>query len=186
MSRNSDPFHLSMLARSVRGSVRLLGAGIRFFGIDAGPLKRKCHFQSSRWLSQEAAGRTWEDRLILQNPHNNIPKHIAALVGRDLHLIKSHPLAIIKQKIVKVCGSPTSDATRQTCWTLGHLFFNHVALLVNCFLCHFGLLYSHITHQSPARRGLIPSCTEQEQNPRCTRTSQTNLTLSHSSPIKRA
>eukprot|EP00285_Hemiselmis_virescens_P016275 CAMPEP_0173389046 /NCGR_PEP_ID=MMETSP1356-20130122/11208_1 /TAXON_ID=77927 ORGANISM="Hemiselmis virescens, Strain PCC157" /NCGR_SAMPLE_ID=MMETSP1356 /ASSEMBLY_ACC=CAM_ASM_000847 /LENGTH=407 /DNA_ID=CAMNT_0014346097 /DNA_START=9 /DNA_END=1231 /DNA_ORIENTATION=+ len=44
-------------------------------------------------------GGGWEERLIVGGPHNNIPPHIAALVGRDLHLQPNHPLSIIKKKI---------------------------------------------------------------------------------------
>merc|ERR1719258_160116 len=38
-------------------------------------------------------------RYLIDHPENNVPPHIAALVGRDLHLIENHPIFIIRQKI---------------------------------------------------------------------------------------
>jgi hypothetical protein len=90
-----------MLARSIGGTARLCLVGTQFLQSPCKSKKWSWDSQASRMLSQASNQATWEDRLILQNPQNNIPPHIASLVGRDLHLINSHPLAIIKQKIVK-------------------------------------------------------------------------------------
>mmetsp|Transcript_116646 Transcript_116646/g.212164 ORF Transcript_116646/g.212164 Transcript_116646/m.212164 type:complete len:614 (+) Transcript_116646:88-1929(+) len=46
-----------------------------------------------------------ESRFIVDNPGNNVPPHIAALVGRNLHLKGAHPLGIIKNKIAEYFNS---------------------------------------------------------------------------------
>ena len=40
-----------------------------------------------------------KSRYCTDHPENNVPPHIAELVGRDLHLIENHPIYIIRQKI---------------------------------------------------------------------------------------
>ena len=39
------------------------------------------------------------DRYCVDHPNNNIPNHIAALVGRGLHTKEDHPIGIIRSKI---------------------------------------------------------------------------------------
>lgn len=38
-------------------------------------------------------------KLCIDHPNNNVPKHIAELVGRDLHLQPNHPIGIVRKKI---------------------------------------------------------------------------------------
>ena len=38
-------------------------------------------------------------RFITGHPKNNVPPHIAALVGRNLHLDPNHPIGIVRKKI---------------------------------------------------------------------------------------
>jgi hypothetical protein len=99
----SNPY---MLGRSIGGNARLCLVGTPFMQSPCRSKKWSWDCQASRRTLSQASNRTWEDRLILKNAQNNIPPHIASLVGRDLHLINSHPLAIIKQKIVKASYFP--------------------------------------------------------------------------------
>lgn len=39
------------------------------------------------------------DRYVSDHPNNNIPPHIAALVGRGLHTKEDHPIGIVRAKI---------------------------------------------------------------------------------------
>jgi phenylalanyl-tRNA synthetase alpha chain len=38
-------------------------------------------------------------KLCIDHPNNNVPTHIAELVGRDLHLQPNHPIGIVRKKI---------------------------------------------------------------------------------------
>ena len=38
-------------------------------------------------------------KLCTDHPNNNVPPHIAELVGRDLHLKPDHPIGIVRKKI---------------------------------------------------------------------------------------
>jgi phenylalanyl-tRNA synthetase alpha chain len=44
-------------------------------------------------------------RYLAPHPSNNITPHIASLVGRDLHLLRSHPIGIIRAKIQEYFSS---------------------------------------------------------------------------------
>ena len=97
------------------------------------------HSQFSRPVSQ-AAGRSWVgvagrhssagsysttmsavapaapstetgSRFIVDHPNNNVPPHIAELVGRDLHLTENHPIYIIRQKIQDYFAGLDDDFT---------------------------------------------------------------------------
>ncbi|KAL7438761.1 hypothetical protein ACHAXH_006242 [Discostella pseudostelligera] len=44
-------------------------------------------------------------RYLLDHPNNNVPPHIAALVGKGLHLKPNHPIGIIRSKIQQYFAS---------------------------------------------------------------------------------
>jgi len=50
-----------------------------------------------------------KSRYCTDHPENNVPPHIAELVGRDLHLIENHPIYIIRQKIQDYFESLDTD-----------------------------------------------------------------------------
>jgi len=63
-------------------------------------------FLSPRWNKASSIAKATKDvnyaqpeRYIKDHPSNNVPPHIAALVGRGLHEKSSHPLGIINSKI---------------------------------------------------------------------------------------
>ena len=52
-----------------------------------------------------------DPRFTNGHPNNNIPPHIAALVGRDLHLLPNHPIYIIRKKIQDYFASLDTEFT---------------------------------------------------------------------------
>ena len=50
-------------------------------------------------LSPEETAASMVAKLCIDHPNNNVPKHIAELVGRDLHLQPNHPIGIVRKKI---------------------------------------------------------------------------------------
>ena len=50
---------------------------------------------------EESAAATYADptRYLSDHPDNNVPPHIAALVGKGLHTKPDHPIGIIRSKI---------------------------------------------------------------------------------------
>jgi hypothetical protein len=50
-------------------------------------------------LSAKESAAAMVAKLCTDHPSNNVPPHIAELVGRDLHLQVNHPIGIVRKKI---------------------------------------------------------------------------------------
>mmetsp|Transcript_7843 Transcript_7843/g.17027 ORF Transcript_7843/g.17027 Transcript_7843/m.17027 type:complete len:426 (-) Transcript_7843:138-1415(-) len=62
---------------------------------------------------EESAAATYADptRYLSDHPNNNVPPHIAALVGKGLHLKPNHPIGIIRAKIQEYFASLPHEYT---------------------------------------------------------------------------
>ena len=58
---------------------------------------------------EEAATYADPSRYLSDHPKNNVPPHIAALVGRGLHTRPDHPIGIIRAKIQEYFASLPDD-----------------------------------------------------------------------------
>ena len=56
-------------------------------------------FSSTATSTEDSSTYADADRYMNDHPNNNIPPHIAALVGRGLHTKENHPIGIVRAKI---------------------------------------------------------------------------------------
>ena len=54
---------------------------------------------ATRLASSVASQSELVAKLCTDHPNNNVPPHIAELVGRNLHLNSNHPIGIVRKKI---------------------------------------------------------------------------------------
>ncbi len=86
-------------------------------------------------------------RYLVPHPSNNITPHIASLVGRDLHLRRSHPIGIIRAKIQEYFASLSHSTGTE------YKIFDAEDPIVTCQQCFDDLLIQ------PDHPGRAPSDT---------------------------
>ncbi|KAL7553584.1 hypothetical protein ACHAWF_017028 [Thalassiosira exigua] len=86
-------------------------SGYPFLAITTTPPRRWSSAGATPQSQTTLLGKYADDRrYLVPHPSNNITPHIASLVGRDLHLRRSHPIGIIRSKIQEYFSS-LSDET---------------------------------------------------------------------------
>lgn len=85
-----------------------------FSTISTPPLHAPFRATSGTWQTLSLGKYADASRYLAPHPSNNITPHIASLVGRDLHLRRSHPIGIIRAKIQEYFASLSHDNETET------------------------------------------------------------------------
>mmetsp|Transcript_15080 Transcript_15080/g.32639 ORF Transcript_15080/g.32639 Transcript_15080/m.32639 type:complete len:451 (+) Transcript_15080:55-1407(+) len=66
---------------------------------------------TSLFSTKEAVNYATPERYLSEHPNNNVPPHIASLVGKGLHTRSNHPIGIIRSKIQEYFASLPHEYT---------------------------------------------------------------------------